>query len=156
RAEQMTREAIERIPDGTYHFVDFLDHDGIDLDRRVRVEVSVTISGSDFIVDMTGTDPQVRGPINCVPASTMAAIYYVVRVATDPSIPNNAGCYRPVRAILPEGSLVNARPPAACNARALVVRRTVDAMLGALAQALPGRLPAASNGHPVVLSMGGH
>jgi N-methylhydantoinase B len=155
RAEQMTREAISRIPDGTYRFVDYLDNDGIDVDRRVRIEVAITIDGSDFIVDMTGTDPQVRGPINCVPASTLAAIYYVVKVATDPSIPNNAGCYRPVRAILPEGSVVNARPPAACNARAVGVRRTVDAMLGALATALPGRLPAASNGHPLVMSLGG-
>ena len=155
RAEQMTREAIERIPDGTYHFVDFLDHDGIDRDRRVRIEVTITIAGSEFIVDMTGSDEQVRGPINCVPASTLSAVYYVVRIATDPSIPNNAGCYRPVKTILPEGSVVNARPPAAVNARAIVVRRTVDAMLGALAPALRGRLPAASNGHPLVLSLGG-
>jgi N-methylhydantoinase B len=155
RAERMTRDAIERIPDGTYRFVDFLDNDGIEVDRRVRIEVAITIDGSEFIVDLTGSDPQVRGPINCVPASTLAAIYYVVKVATDPSIPNNAGCYRPVRAILPEGSVVNARPPAACNARAVVVRRTVDAMLGALAPALPGRLPAASNGHPLVVSLGG-
>jgi len=155
RAEQMTRDAIAEIPDGRYHFVDFLDHDGIDLDRRIRIEVTISIEGSDFVVDLTGTDPQVRGPINCVPASTLAAIYYVVRVVTDPSIPNNAGCYRPVRAILPKGSIVNAQPPAACNARAVVVRRVVDAMLGALAPALPDRIPAASNGHPMVLSMGG-
>jgi N-methylhydantoinase B len=155
RAEQMTREAIERIPDGTYRFVDYLDDDGIDLGRRIKIAVAITIDGSDIVVDMAGTDPQVRGPINCVPASTLAAIYYVVKVATDPSIPNNAGCYRPVRAILPEGSVVNARPPAACNARSVVVRRTVDAMLGALAPALPGRLPAASNGHPLVASFGG-
>jgi N-methylhydantoinase B len=104
---------------------------------------------------MTGSDPQVAGPNNCVPASTLAAIYYVLKVVVGPAIPNNAGCYRAVRTVLPEGSVVNARPPAAVNARAVVVRRTVDAMLGALVQALPGRLPAASNGHPLVLSMGG-
>jgi N-methylhydantoinase B len=155
RAEEMTRAAIEKIPDGSYHFVDYLDNDGIDLDRRIKIEVTVTIEGSEFLVDMTGTDPQVRGPINCVPASTLAAIYYVVKVVTDPSIPNNAGCYRPVRAILPKGSIVNANPPAAVNARSVVVRRTVDALLGALAPALPGRVPAASSGHPLVFSMGG-
>lgn len=155
RAERLTREAISRIPDGTYHCVDYLDNDGINLDRRIKIEATVTIDGSNFIVDMTGTDPQVAGPLNCVPASTLAAIYYVVKVAIDPSIPNNAGCYRPVRAILPEGSIVNARAPAAVNARAVVVRRTVDTLLGALAAALPGKLPAASNGHPMVLSMGG-
>jgi N-methylhydantoinase B/oxoprolinase/acetone carboxylase alpha subunit len=155
RAETMTRTEIERIPDGVYRFVDFLDNDGFDLDRRIRIEVSITIDGSDFIVDLTGSDPQVRGPINCVPASTLSAIYYVVKVATDPSIPNNAGCYRPVRTILPEGTIVNANPPAAVNGRAVVVRRIVDAMLGALAPALPDRIPAASSGHPLVCSMGG-
>jgi N-methylhydantoinase B len=155
RAERLTREAIARIPDGTYHFVDYLDNDGIDLDRRVRIEATVTIDSSDFVVDLTGTDPQVKGPINCVPASTLSAIYYVLKIATDPTIPNNAGCYRPVRAILPKGSVVNAQPPAACNARAVVVRRIVDALVGALAPALPEKLPAASNGHPLVMSMGG-
>jgi N-methylhydantoinase B len=155
RAEHLTREAISRIPDGDYHFVDYLDNDGIDLDRQVRIEARVTIDGSDFNVDLTGTNPQVRGPINCVPASTLAAIYYVVRVVTDPAIPNNGGCYRPVQAILPEGSVVNPRPPAAVNARAVTVRRLVDAMLGALAPALPARIPAASNGHPLVMSGGG-
>jgi N-methylhydantoinase B len=155
RAERMTRDAIEKIPDGTYHFVDYLDHDGFDLDTRIRIEATITIAGSEFIVDLTGSHPQVRGPINCVPASTLAAIYYVVKVATDPSIPNNAGCYRPVKTILPEGSIVNAKSPAAVNARAVVVRRIVDTMIGALAPALPERMPAASNGHPLVMSFGG-
>jgi N-methylhydantoinase B len=155
QAERLTRAAIEAIPDGTYHFVDYLDNDGINLDRRIRIEVTVTIDGSDFIVDLTGSDPQVPGPLNCVPASTLAAIYYVLRVITDPSIPNNAGCYRPVRPIMPEGTIVNARAPAAVNGRSVVVRRIVDAMLGALAPALPARVPAASNGHPLILAMGG-
>lgn len=155
RAEALTRDAIERIPDGSYHFVDHLDNDGVDMDRQVRIEVTVTVTGSQFRVDFTGSDPQVRGPINCVPASTLAAVYYVLKVATDPDIPNNAGCYRPVEVVLPAGSVVNALPPAAVNSRAVVVRRCVDCMLGALHQALPERLPAASSGHPLVMSMGG-
>jgi len=155
RAERLTRESIERIPDGTYRFVDYLDNDGVDLDTRVRLEVAVTVHGSGITVDFTGTDPQVRGPINCVPASTLAAVYYVLKVAIDPDVPNNAGCYRPVDVILPEGTVVNALPPAAVNSRAVVVRRTVDCLLGALNQALPGRLPAASSGHPLVMSIGG-
>ena len=155
RAERLTRAALETIPDGTYHFVDYLDNDGIDTERRVRIEVAVTIDGSEFLVDLTGSDPQVPGPLNCVPASTLAAVYYVLKAITDPTIPNNAGCYRPATTILPEGSIVNAQPPAAVNARAVVVRRIVDAMIGALAPALPDRLPAASSGHPLVMSMGG-
>jgi N-methylhydantoinase B len=155
RAERMTRDAISAIPDGRYHFVDYLDHDGFDLDRRLRIEATITIDGSNFIVDLTGSEDQVRGPINCVPASTLAAIYYVVKIATDASIPNNAGCYRPIKTILPPGSIVNANPPAAVNARAVVVRRIVDSMIGALAPALRNKMPAASNGHPLVMSMGG-
>jgi N-methylhydantoinase B len=155
RAERLTREAIGSIPGGTYRFVDFLDNDGIDVDRRIRIEVTVTVAGSEFVVDLTGSSPQAKGPINCVPASTLAAIYYVVKVATDPTIPANAGCYRPVRAVLPERSVVNPAPPAAVNGRAVTVRRIVDALLGALAPALPHILPAASNGHPVVMYGGG-
>lgn len=154
-AERLTREAIEKIPDGTYRFVDYLDNDGIDLDTPVRIEVAITVSGSDFTVDFTGTDPQVRGPINCVPASTLSAVYYVVKVAIDPDVPNNAGCYRAIRVLLPEGTVVNAHPPAAVNSRAVVVRRAVDCLLGALNRAMPGRLPAASSGHPLVMSIGG-
>jgi N-methylhydantoinase B len=155
RAEVLARDALARIPDGTYRFADYLDNDGIDPERRVRIEVAVTIDGSDVVVDLTGTDAQVAGPINCVPASTLAAVYYVLRALIGPEAPSNAGCYRPVSTILPEGSVVNALPPAAVNARAVVVRRTVDALLGALAPALPDRIPAASNGHPLVLSLGG-
>ena len=73
RAERLTRAAIEEIPDGTYRFVDYLDNDGINPDRRVRIEVSITIDGSEFCADLTGSEPQVAGPINCVPASTLAA-----------------------------------------------------------------------------------
>jgi N-methylhydantoinase B len=155
QAEILTRNAIAKIPDGRYHFADYLDNDGINLDRRIKIEATVTIHGSDLTVDLTGSDPQVSGPLNCVPASTLAAIYYVIKVVIDPTIPNNAGCYRPIEVILPEGSIVNARPPAAVNARAVVVRRIVDCLIGAFAKALPGRIPAASCGHPLMLSMGG-
>ena len=155
RAERLTRSAISTIPDGSYQFVDYLDNDGIRLDRLIKIKATVTIAGSELTVDLTGSDPQVKGPLNCVPASSLAAVYYVTKVAIDPEIPNNAGCYRPVHVIFPEGSIVNASPPAAVNARAIVVRRIVDCLLGALNQAMPGRLPAASSGHPLVMSMGG-
>jgi N-methylhydantoinase B len=155
RAERLTRASVEQIPDGTYEFVDYLDPYGLGYEEPIEIRVKVTIDGARFIVDMTGTAPQVAAPLNCVPASTLSAIYYVLKVATDPSIPNNAGCYRPVEAILPPGSLVNASEPAACNGRSVVVRRTVDALLGALTPALRGKLPAASNGHPLVMLMGG-
>ena len=155
RAELLARKAIEHVPDGSYHFVDYLDNDGVDLDRLVKIAVTVTVSGSELTVDFTGSDPQVAGPINCVPASTLSAVYYVVRAAIGGDLPKNAGCYRPVHVRLPEGSVVNAKLPAAVNGRSIVVRRIVDCLLGALNQAMPGKLPAASNGHPLVMSIGG-
>ena len=155
RAELMARQAIAAIPDGRYNFVDYLDNDGVDLDRLVRIEVTITVSGSDLTVDFTGSSEQVAGPINCVPASTLSAVYYVVRAVVGADVPKNSGCYRPIRVVLPPGSIVNARPPAAVNSRSVVVRRIVDAMLGALNLAMPGKLPAASNGHPLVMSIGG-
>jgi N-methylhydantoinase B len=155
RSERLTRAAIDEIPDGSYHFVDYLDNDGVDLERLVRIEVTATVSGSDLTVDFTGSDPQVAGPINCVLASTLSAVYYVLKVVIGREVPNNAGCYRPVHLVLPEGSIVNAKAPAAVNSRSVVVRRIVDCLLGALNKALPGKLPAASNGHPLVMSIGG-
>ncbi len=155
RSEELARAAITEIPDGTYHYVDWLDDDGIAVGEPVRIEVSVTVEGSELLVDLTGSNAQVRGPINCTVSSTLGAVYYVARVVTDPEIPTNAGCFRPVRVVLPDNSVVNASAPAAVNGRAVVVRRIVDAMLGALAPALPERVPAASSGHPLVLSMGG-
>ncbi|HEX2480738.1 MAG TPA: hydantoinase B/oxoprolinase family protein, partial [Methylomirabilota bacterium] len=111
RAEILTRRGIEAIPDGTYAFADWLDNDGIG-DRPVRIAVAVTVHGSAMTFDFTGTSAQVRGPFNAVPASTLSAVYYAVRAISDPTVPNNGGCFRAVDAVLPPGSLVNPRPPA--------------------------------------------
>jgi N-methylhydantoinase B len=155
RAEAMTREKLSAIPDGSYTFADYLDNDGIDLDRRVTIQATVTIKGSDVYCDFTGTSPQVRGPLNCVPTAAIAGAYYVIRTITDPSIPNNSGCYRSIQLHLPEGSVVNPRPPAAVNARTATIIRIADVLHGALIQALPGKLPAAPSGQLLVASFGG-
>jgi N-methylhydantoinase B len=155
RAEVMTRECISAIPDGAYTFVDYLDNDGIDLEQRIAIQATVTIKGSDIYCDFTGTSPQVRGPLNCVPSAAIAGAYYVVRTITDATIPNNSGCYRPVHLHLPEGTLVNPRPPAAVNARTATIIRIADVLHGALVQALPGKLPAASSGQLLMASFGG-
>ena len=155
RAEAMTREKLSAIPDGAYTFTDYLDNDGIDLDQRVTIQATVTIKGSDVYCDFTGTSPQVRGPLNCVPTAAIAGAYYVMRTITDPAIPNNSGCYRPMRLHLPAGTVVNPRPPAAVNARTATIIRIADVLHGALVQALPGKLPAASSGQLLVASFGG-
>jgi N-methylhydantoinase B len=155
RAESMTRQKIQEIPDGSYSFTDCVDNDGIDLERRIKIQATVTIRGSDISVDFTGTDPQVKGPINCVPSPVMAAVYYVVRAITDPSIPNNAGCYRPVQVHLPGGSVVNPNPPAAVAIRSVVMETVVSVLLGALVKAMPDRIPAASGSNALSMFMGG-
>lgn len=155
RAEVQTRALVARIPDGTYSFTDWLDNDGIDLDRMISLKATVTVKGSDLTVDFTGTSPQVRGPFNAVPACALSAVRYVVRVITDPDIPNNEGCYRMIKLVLPPRSLLNPTRPAPVNCRAVTLRRVVDTTLGALAQAMPGKIPAANNGHPLVAHFGG-
>jgi N-methylhydantoinase B len=155
RAETLTRREIEAIPDGTYAFADSLDNDGIDLDRPVEIRVAVTVRGSCMTFDFTGTSPQVRGPFNAVPASTLSAVYYAVRAISDPAIPNNGGCFRAVDAVLPEGSVVNPRPPAPVSCRTATIKRIADTILGALVTALPDRMPAASSGTLLVMAFGG-
>jgi N-methylhydantoinase B len=155
RAETLTRRQIEAIPDGTYTFTDYLDNDGLDLDQPVKIAVAVTVRGSSMVIDFTGTSPQVRGPFNSVPASTLSAVYYAVRAISDPTIPNNGGCFRALEAILPPGSLVNPRPPAPVSCRTATIKRIADTILGALVKALPNRMPAANSGTLLVMAFGG-
>src|SRR5262245_3507903 len=154
RAELLTRRGIEAIPDGTYAFEDWMDNDGID-DRPVRIAVAVMVRGSTMTFDFSGTSPQVRGPFNAVPASTLSAVYYAVRAISDPSVPNNGGCFRAVDTVLPPGSLVNPWPPAPVSCRTATIKRIADTILGALVRALPERMPAASSGTLLVMAFGG-
>src|SRR5262244_1100403 len=155
RSEAMTRDALRAIPKGTYSAVDFLDNDGIELDRRIRIEVAVTVDDGALTIDFAGSSPQVRGPFNAVPSGSLAAACYVVRAITDPTIPTNGGCFRPIALRLPEGSIVNPREPAPVNARTATIKRIAGTILKALAQAAPGRVPADSGGELLVLAFGG-
>jgi N-methylhydantoinase B len=155
RAETLTRREIEAIPDGEYRFEDYLDNDGVELDRRVKIAVAVRVRDSSMTFDFTGTDAQVRGPFNSVPASTLSAVYYAVRAIADPSVPNNGGCFRSVDVVLPEGTVVNPRPPAPVSCRTATIKRIADTILGALVRALPQRMPAANSGTLLVMAFGG-
>lgn len=155
RSEQLTRKALEAIPDGTYSYVDYLDNDGVNLEQSVRIEVAVTISGSEFHCDFEGTDPQTRGPFNAVKSGSQAAAYYAVRAVTDSSIPTNGGCFRPVSLHLPEGTLVNPVEPAPVNSRTATLKRIAGCIVGALKGALPDQIPADNAGELLVLSLGG-
>ena len=154
-AEHLTRLAIEKVPDGDYAFTDWLDNDGLARDSDpVKIHVEMRVRGSDVEFDFTGTDPQVRAAINNVPSSTLSSVYYAVRTLTGDAAPNNDGCYRPITAIMPEGTIINPTYPAPINARSVALCRVIDAVLGALAQAVPEKMTAAGSGHSNVFSVG--
>lgn len=155
RSEAMTRASIRRLPQGTFSCSDFLDNDGVDLERRIPITVSVTVKDDSIHYDFTGCSPQVKGPINCVPAGARAAVNYSTRVLTDSSIPTNGGCFRPVTLHVPAGSIVNPTAPAAVNARLVTIKRLCAVIVGAFASAMPDRVPAMPGNVLAVLTFGG-
>ena len=155
RSERLARQAIGRIPDGRYRYVDWLDNDGVALDDPVRIEVATEVSGDRVCVDFEGTSPQVRGPFNCVPSGAHAGVYFAVLAMTDPAIPINGGCFRPIELRLPEGSLVNPREPAPVNSRTSTIKRIAGSVIGALRQARPEDAPADAAAALHVLAFGG-
>ena len=144
------RAAIRRMPDGVYEFEDFLDDDGVDLGQSIRLHVRLDIAGDNLTADLSGCSPQARGPVNATLASAAAAVLFAVISASDEKLAVNAGCYRPVRIVAPEGLCVNARAPAPVAHRIAVTHRLLNAMHGALHQAVPDRIPAAYYGNSYV------
>jgi N-methylhydantoinase B len=155
RSEAMTCDALRAIPQGTYRYVDFLDNDGIELDKRVRIEVAVTVKDGAIHCDFEGTGPQMKGPFNVVRSGSQAAAYFAVRALTDPSIPTNAGCFRPVSLNLPKGTLVNPEEPAPVGSRTATIKRITGCILGAFKDVLPEKVPADSGGELLTLAFGG-
>jgi N-methylhydantoinase B len=154
-SDRMMRSTLRAIPDGVYRAEDFLDDDGI-ADRPLRIAVAIRIRGARAEVDFSGTDPQCAGSVNSVRAITESAVFYVFRCLVDEQVPATAGLMRPVTVIAPEGTLVNARPPAAvAGGNVETSQRTVDVLLRALARAIPRRIPAASQGTMNNLTLGG-
>jgi len=154
-AERMTRAAIAAMPDGRYRFEDVMDDDGVD-PGEVPIRVAITIAGDQAIVDFTGSAAQVRGCVNAVFAITYSATFYVFRCVVDVPIPSNYGGQKPLQVIAPEGTVVNASFPAAvAGGNVETSQRIVDVLLGALAQAVPDRIPAASSGTMNNLTIGG-
>jgi len=149
-SEAGMRAAIARMPDGTYEFEDFLDDDGIALGVPIRLHVAVTITGDEASVDLSGCGPQVAGPTNATLASTNAAVMFSLMCCADSSLHMSAGCYRPISVIAPEGLVVNARHPAPVAHRIAVTHRLLNAMMGALHQAVPDIIPAAYYGNSYV------
>ena len=171
-SDEMMRAFVEQVPAGTYRAQDFLDGDGVS-ERPVKIAVAVKFHAKRQVrgrsssragvpappwvtVDFSGSDPQVEGSINAVEAITYSACFYVFRCLLQEDVPATAGLMRPIRVVAPEGSVVNARPPAAvAGGNVETSQRIVDVLLRALAQAMPERIPAAASGTMNNLTIGG-
>ncbi len=155
-SERLMKAALTAIPAGAYGAEDFLDDDG-HTNEPVRLRVAIRIGGGRATVDFAGTSPQRPGCINAVFAITSSAVFYVFRCLLGENVPACAGLMNPIEVCALEGSVVNARPPAAVAAGNVETsQRIVDVLLRALAKALPNQIPAASSGTMNNLSFGGH
>jgi len=153
--ERILRETIRAIPDGRYSFVDQLDDDGISEDP-VRIAVEVKIRQDEAVLDFSASSPQVEGGVNANFAVTCSAVLYVFRSLIDEDIPFNTGLMKPLKIIAPKGSVVNALFPAAtAGGNVETSQRIVDVLLGALALAIPNKIPAASSGTMNNVTFGG-
>lgn len=145
RTELRMRHAISKLPDGVYRYRDVMDDDGCG-NRGLPIEVAVAIDGDRLHVDFAGTAAQTDGNINCTSSATLSAISYTIKALLDPEVANNQGVLDVCDWTAPAGSLVNAIFPASVANRAHTTQRVIDALIGALAPALPDRAVGAGNG----------
>jgi len=145
-AERITRATIATIPNGCYSFADVLDDDGMGTES-IRIAVAITVDDETVLIDFTGSSAQVTGNLNTVLPVAKSAAYYCLRCLMPDETPMNAGTFAPIHVVAPVGTVVNARYPAAVAlGNVETSQRLVDVILGALAQALPDVIPAASQG----------
>ena len=155
-AERMTRAAIKELPDGEFSFEDWIDDDGVEFGKPIRLFVTLKKKGDSLLADWTGTSEQVKGAINNTLSFTQAAVYCCVRSVLPKGIPNNEGVFRAIKVTAPEGTIANMVLPGACAARGLTGFRMVDCCFGALAMMLPDQVFAASDGGNTGISIGGY
>ena len=154
-SERWMRAEIAAIPDGVYEFTERMEDDGV-VDQPVTFHVTVTVRGDELVVDWTGTDPQVRGPINATYGVTAGATYNAIFHLTDMGIPKNSGAYRPIRIIAPPGSAVNVvYPGPSVGGNTETHPKLADMVVAALAPALPERVAAAEGGTACNFLFGG-
>jgi N-methylhydantoinase B len=151
-AERKMRAGIAAIPDGVYRFADVFDTNELDGDLPISVEI--TVAGDAMRLDFT-SPPQARAGINMTYTALLATVYYTVKSVVDPTILPNAGLARPLTVTAVEGTLLNCTHPAAVNSRIQTCQRVADAILGALAQAVPQRVTACTNSTCTVVTFVG-
>ena len=183
-SEELMHAFLNSVPPGKYRAEDCLDNDGVE-DKPVRIAVTINVHKQDppfavrrsrpveysgaskriannerrtakVTIDFSGSDPQVQGAVNAVEAITYSACFYVFRCLLTEDVPATAGLMRPIRVIAPQGTVVNARPPAAvAGGNVETSQRIVDVLLKALSRAIPERIPAAASGTMNNLTIGG-
>ena len=153
-AERLMRAEIAAIPDGRYSYTDYIDGFGEE-PEPIAIAATLEVRGETFTVDLTGTSPQVAAAINCPIAMVNSVCYGAIRCIGSRDIPNCEGYMRPITVVAPVGTIVNPLEPAACAARGVIGYRVFDAIMGALAQVVPDKVIAASEGGPSLFSIGG-
>ena len=143
QGERLARAAVSRIPDGTYHAEAVLDGDGNDdkpLDDKILLSLTITVKGEEMTADFTGTGPQNRGPMNTPEPSTISAARYAFKIVTTPHLPSNEGFFRALKIVIPDGSFLKPRFPAACAMWPTPSTTIPDLFLKALAPAIPDQV----------------
>ncbi len=146
QADAKVRSVVDKIPDGTYSAESFLDNDGRTLDKPLAVRVTVKVAGSQLTVDFTDMSPQTPGPLNSGLSGGIAAARVAFKALTSPDLDVNEGCFRALTVVSPEGTIVNAKPPAAIGLWSIALPTVIDTILKALSKALPKVVPAAHKG----------
>jgi N-methylhydantoinase B/oxoprolinase/acetone carboxylase alpha subunit len=154
-AERRMRAEIRAIPNGVYEFEDVIEDDGIS-DQSYPMRLRLTVLDEEIIADFTGSAPQAVGPVNAIYAVTASAVYNAILHLTDPTIPRNEGCYRPITVIAPPGTIVNCAFPApVAGGNTETSPRITDMVFGALQRAIPDRIAAACGGTSSPFLFGG-
>ncbi len=155
-SERRMRAEIREIPNGEYSFHDWVENDGVIPNKKYRIQCTVVVRDEEIIFDYTGSSPQARGPINCTYGVTASATYNALLNLTDSTIPHNSGCYRPVKMIIPPGTVVNVEEPGpSVGGNSEIHERIVDLLFGAFSKALPEKVAAASGASSLNFLFGG-
>jgi N-methylhydantoinase B len=140
--EQISRRAIADMKDGVYTAEAFMDDDGVAVDEP-KVKVTVTIAGDEMTVDLTGSEPQCAGPINCGLAATISGVRVAFKCVTSPLAPVTEGDFRPLNIVVPDDSMFNAQLPAPSGVYGIILMTLCDVIFKALSEAIPDQIPAA-------------
>lgn len=152
RSEDVMRQAIAEIPDGEYTF--HLETDAHD--KIIEINAAIRVEETDIVVDYEGSLPKDDGSLNVPFNYTYAYTVYPIKCALDPSTPNNTGSLRPIKVVAPEGSLLNAVPPAAVSLRHFAGTLLPRAVFGCLAQVIPEKVIAPSGQPWIIIIKGRH